>query len=389
MKYTYLFITFCGVISLVCSCSSIGNKTIEVNDVELRTSNDLILILDDSTVQDMEYLQFFQRNDSEVIAITNGYDNSIVFYDYATRRYIDRVRFDREGSNGIGSIFSFYYLNSDSIFLYNMMMETLFLTNHLGVVKEKQKLILYRNLSSDSLFIAPLLFPRTNSPLMKVGDDLLISGFFPNEFIGEDASNRPVMTYYNLDGKSLRHSDSYPSMYHSGNWGGGFTYRNPYYGLSPKSEIVLSFAADPYIRVHDIRSGKSEAFYAGIGGDYEIHPAETKIDMKLFTREKEREHYAHNLSYGAVYYDKYRKIYYRLAFLPDSNININDNVLRKPVEIVVLNDKFELLGKKRIKDDLYLVNQSFVGPDGLHIQVQSPDDDELHFKTFVYEKDEI
>lgn len=107
--------------------------------------------------------------------------------------------------------------------------------------------------------------------------------------------------------------------------------------------------------------------------------------MELFTYEKQRRHYIENLSYGAIHYDQYRNVYYRLAFLPDSEIDINDEALRKPTEIIVLNDRFELIGKSRIKDDLYWVNQCFVGPDGFHIQVKSDDDDMLYFKTFVYE----
>ena len=93
-----------------------------------------------------------------------------------------------------------------------------------------------------------------------------------------------------------------------------------------------------------------------------------------------------NLSYGAIHYDRYRDVYYRLAFLPDPEIDVQDEALRKPMEIIVLNNRFEVIGKSRIEDDLYWVNQCFVSPDGFHIQVKSDDDDILCFKTFVYEK---
>lgn len=375
-----------GVFFFLYSCSFVEKKQVKVGNVELSPTNELLFALDDSTVQSMEYLQLFQRNDSDILAFTNGYDNSIVFYDYATRKYMDRIHFDKEGSNGIGSAFSFHYLNKDSIYLYNMMMETLFLANNTGMVKEKYKLTVQRNLSKDSLFIAPLLFPRTNSPLVKMGDELLIPGFLPNEFEGENSTNRPVMTYFHCKKQTLRYSDSYPAMYHSGNWSGGFSFRNPYYTLSPQGEIVLSFAADPQIRVHSATEVDYKEFYAGIGGKYKICPAEKKIDMKAFTREKEREHYIRNLSYGAIHYDQYRNVYYRLAFLPNPEININDEAIRKPMEIIVLDDKFRILGKKRIEEDLYCVNQCFVGSNGFHIQIKSVNDDELRFKTFIYGK---
>lgn len=380
-KYLMTFVVFI----ILYGCSPMGNERIVVNHIELLTTNDLILALDDSTVQNIEYLQFFQRNDSNIIAFTNEYDNSIVFYDYMTKKYMNRIHFDKEGGNGVGTVLAFYFLNNDSIFLYNMLMQTLFLTNSKGIVKDKIKIAISPNLTSDSLFIAPLLFPRTNSPLTKIGDELLIAGFFPNEYEGENSRNRPIMTYFNCKTQAIRFSDSYPVIYHSGNWGGGLTYRNPFFTISPQDEVVLSFAADPLIRVHSVKAEDYEEYYAGIGGEYKISPAEKDIRMELFTYEKQRRHYIENLSYGAIHYDQYRNVYYRLAFLPDSEIDINDEALRKPTEIIVLNDRFELIGKSRIKDDLYWVNQCFVGPDGFHIQVKSDDDDMLYFKTFVYE----
>lgn len=388
MKNNFLCLIIGSVFVILYGCSSIGNQKNNVNSIDLLTANDLIFALDDSTVQSLEYLQFFQRNDSNILAFTNEYDNSIVFYDYSTKKYVDRIHFDKEGRNGVGTVFAFCYLNSDSIYLYNMSMQTLFLTNSAGSVKERFKIKISQNFTADSLFIAPLLFPRTNSPLTKVGDELLIAGFFPNEFEGENERNRPVMTYFDSKTQAIRYSDSYPTIYHKGNWGGGFSYRNPSFTISPQNEIVLSFAADSQIRVHSVKAEDYMEFYAGIGGDYEISPAEKDIRMELFTYEKQRRHYIQNLSYGAIHYDQYRNIYYRLAFLPNPEIDIQDEALRKPMEIIILNDRFEIIGKSRIEDDLYWVNQCFVGPDGFHIQVKSADDDILYFKTFVYEKDE-
>lgn len=386
MKNNLICLVIGSLFMILCGCSSTGHKKNIVNSIDLLVTDDLIFALDDSTVQSFEYMQFFQRNDSSILAFTNEYDNSIVFYDYSTKKYINRIHFDKEGNNGVGTVLSFYYLNSDSIYLYNVLMGTLFLTNSRGMVKERHKLKMSLNLTPDSLFIAPLLFPQTNSPLTKLGDELLISGFFPNEFEGENAVNRPVMTYFDCKNQTIRHSDSYPAIYHKGNWGGGFSYRNPFFTISPQNEIVLSFAADSQVRVHSIKTEDYREFYAGVGGEHKITPAEKDIRMELFTYEKQRRHYIQNLSYGAIHYDRYRDVYYRLAFLPDPEIDVQDEALRKPMEIIVLNNRFEVIGKSRIEDDLYWVNQCFVSPDGFHIQVKSDDDDILCFKTFVYEK---
>lgn len=382
-------IALCLGLGLLYSCSSGNKKQFLVPDINIEEADDIVFALDDSTVQNMEYLQLFQRNDSDILAFTNEYDNAIVFYDYKTRKYIGRTEFAKEGNNGIGTIFSFYYLNQDSIYLYNFTTYSLFLANARGEVVMKKDLHTIPNLSKDSLFFAPQLFPRTNSPLRKIGDELLIAGFFMNEQAGESSVNRPVMAYYNLSRNTLRFSDSYPSMYHKGNWGGDFTYRNPFYTLSPKNEIVLGFAADHNIRVHGKDEMEYHEYYAGVGGDFEITPIAKDIAMNTIAREIVNRHYTRTLSYQAIVYDKYRKVYYRLALLPDSDIDIKVGPIRKPIEIVVLNEHFELIGKSTIKRERYWINQCFVSPDGFHIQIEADNDDELRFKTFVlgdYEK---
>lgn len=383
------FITLCLGLGLLYACSSGNKKQFSVPDINIEEANDIVFALDDSTVQNMEYLQLFQRNDSDILAFTNEYDNAIVFYDYKTKQYLGRTEFDKEGNNGIGTIFSFYYLNQDSIYLYNFTTYSLYLANVRGEVVMRRDLHTIPNLSADSLFFAPQLFPRTNSPLKKIGDELLIAGFFMNEQAGENSVNRPVLAYYDLSKNTLRFSDSYPSMYHKGNWGGDFTYRNPFYTLSPKNEIILGFAADHNIRVHAKDEIEYHEYYAGVGGDFEITPITKDIAINTIAREAVNQHYTRTLSYQAIVYDKYRKVYYRLALLPDSDIDIKVGPIRKPIEIVVLNDHFELIGKGTIKRERYWINQCFVSPDGFHIQVESDNDDELRFKTFVlgdYEK---
>ena len=376
------YITFYSLMLVLCSCS--GNK-ITVPTIELKESEDWVITLDESTVENMEYSQLIFRNDSCIFAFTNKFDNSILFYDYKTRKYIDRIKYHKEGSNGIGSVFAFYYKSNDSIYHYHYNSQYLYRTNKKGEVLEKEQLTVPFNLSPDSLFFAPILFPRTNSPLQIVGDEMLIAGFMMTEIEGENENNRPVMSYYNLKTHKLRHSDSYPAIYHKGNWGGDFTFRNPCYTLSKDKEIVLSFSADHHLRVHPLNNTDYEEYYAGVGGKHSITPFNSSASDNNISRERLIKHYAETLSYGPVLYDKYRHVYYRVAHLPKKDTEVQAPV-RKPIEIIVLDEAFNIIGKSPIKEDRYWINQCFVGEEGLHIQVQSEDEDKLIFKTFTFEK---
>lgn len=368
---------------LVCSCSYKKNDRVHrTEDYSLIVKADKCFNLDSETVQTTEYLQLFKSGEEIISSFVNEYDNSIVLYDYATGENMRKIKFEREGANGINSVTSYLIINEDSIYLYDRTTHLLSLANDRSIVKDKKRINIVRCLKGDSIFAPSELFPRTNSPILKIGDELLLSGTLFYEFEGENDSNRPVMAFYNLQKNTIRYSDSYPSMYHSGNWGGSFTYRFPYYTLSPNNELVISFAADHNIRVHHVDSLQYHEFYAGTKEDIVIEPVEKSLDFEHFSPEADRDHYVHSLNYGCIHYDSYREVYYRLAGHPDSSIDPKEGVLRKPMSVTILDKNFQIVGETMLPQELYLLNQCFVGPDGFHIQVESEDDDIMRFKTF-------
>ena len=368
---------------LVCSCSYKKNDRVHrTEDYSLIVKADKCFNLDSETVQTTEYLQLFKSGEEIIFSFVNEYDNSIVLYDYATGENMRKIKFEREGANGTNSVTSYLIINEDSIYLYDRTTHLLSLANDRSIVKDKKRINIVRCLKGDSIFAPSELFPRTNSPILKIGDELLLSGTLFYEFEGENDSNRPVMAFYNLQKNTIRYSDSYPSMYHSGNWGGSFTYRFPYYTLSPNNELVISFAADHNIRVHHVDSLQYHEFYAGTKEDIVIEPVEKSLDFEHFSPEADRDHYVHSLNYGCIHYDSYREVYYRLAGHPDSSIDPKEGVLRKPMSVTILDKNFQIVGETMLPQELYLLNQCFVGPDGFHIQVESEDDDIMRFKTF-------
>ncbi len=368
---------------LVCSCSYKKNDRVHrTEDYSLIVKADKCFNLDSETFQTTEYLQLFKSGEEIIFSFVNEYDNSIVLYDYATGENMRKIKFEREGANGINSVTSYLIINEDSIYLYDRTTHLLSLANDRSIVKDKKRINIVRCLKGDSIFAPSELFPRTNSPILKIGDELLLSGTLFYEFEGENDSNRPVMAFYNLQKNTIRYSDSYPSMYHSGNWGGSFTYRFPYYTLSPNNELVISFAADHNIRVHHVDSLQYHEFYAGTKEDIVIEPVEKSLDFEHFSPEADRDHYVHSLNYGCIHYDSYREVYYRLAGHPDSSIDPKEGVLRKPMSVTILDKNFQIVGETMLPQELYLLNQCFVGPDGFHIQVESEDDDIMRFKTF-------
>ena len=107
-----------------------------------------------------------------------------------------KIKFEREGANGINSVTSYLIINEDSIYLYDRTTHLLSLANDRSIVKDKKRINIVRCLKGDSIFAPSELFPRTNSPILKIGDELLLSGTLFYEFEGENDSNRPVMAIH-------------------------------------------------------------------------------------------------------------------------------------------------------------------------------------------------
>lgn len=103
-------------------------------------------------------------------------------------------------------------------------------------------------------------------------------------------------------------------------------------------------------------------------------------------------YYCEKPSYGGMIYDKYRKVYYRFAFLPTevpTDENVNDLITEccRPFSIIIINSKFEVIGETLFPKDTYVPSMSFVDKNGLNISKSnyrnpSYNDDVLTFECF-------
>lgn len=99
-----------------------------------------------------------------------------------------------------------------------------------------------------------------------------------------------------------------------------------------------------------------------------------------------------NPKYGNLYYDKYRNVYYRIAY-PENNISSNENFIemyaygRKTFSIIILDKNFNIIGETLFPDFIYNPAVIFIREDGLYIcnsHYKNPnfDEDRLEFTKF-------
>jgi len=368
MKF-FIYLT-CFLLFISYSCNN--NKK---NDYfyKLEISEDKIFQLDSETVQETNLIQLLVQNDTLLFTFANEYDNSIVLYDYLSNRFISKIKFEKEGPNGVGHITSYYYHSYDSIYIFNQWLEKIFLLNHQA--KKQNEFVFNVRTHISSELSPPSPYPLTVAPIQKISDILIFPGI---QVSNDDNTFRPSTILYNLNTNDIKFVNNLPKLYKSMNWGHPIVYNYANTTFN-KNKIILSLGADHNITVYDIEKDENKTFNAATKhySDIKSFHLPENTDFQAMN-----DHYMSNLCYRNILFDCYRNVYYRFACLPHPNYNKEDKYLRRPISVIILDSEFNIVGETLLPEFEYLILQTFVSPDGLQIQILSDDDDYMIFKTF-------
>jgi hypothetical protein len=336
--------------------------------------------LDEESTYLTNYIQLIDNDISFNFSFVNSYNNSIYFYDYESSSFIKKIKYEKEGPDGVMNVQGFLYMNEDSIFIYSYNLQTLFLTDAKSKVLDKFKL--YETPDSWDI-ILPSPYVQTMTPILKHNHNLFLFGFVTGETNIETEDNRPVCIRLNITTKIQEHFISYPYQYVQYNWAGGFTYRIPYADMN-KNSIFVSFAADHDINGYSFSDKLQTQFYAGSSLINTIKPfSESK--RSPIDENQAWKWYLENPSYEGILYDKYKNLYYRIARLPQKDYNLNEKGNHKPIIITVLNENLEYLGEVKLPENInFRTSCCFISKDGFNIQVITDDEDKMTFYQYNF-----
>lgn len=168
--------------------------------------------------------------------------------------------------------------------------------------------------------------------------------YFITYTMGEyDDKDRFTCMEFDKEHNKIAYYVNYPEVYSKANWG-ETSYRRISTCFEPMSgSIIFSFPASHYLTVFNCRTKKTEEFYAG--SSY-ISAIKAYSNKKESVEDAERvKYFSENNSYGAVLYDKYRNLFYRIAEVPDKESE--ETYLRK-VSIIVFDAHFNILGEQML-----------------------------------------
>ncbi|GHT27644.1 hypothetical protein AGMMS49574_00480 [Bacteroidia bacterium] len=378
MKTLY-FETIVLLITIMLSCSD--NKSERKDTYYLLKSNkQLSFALDRNTKSFILALfTFTDENGKEYLTFQNQGQNEILFYDINSTNLEFKIKPTIEGANGVGLFTGYAIKNMDSIFLTNSNIQVIYLIDKNATVKD---VMLYEETVDKVPLLANPSISHVYRPLLFIDDDIYI---VPN--CNRWAEKNPVCAVINMTDKSVHalRGLSYPTFSGADNKAKAFGVEEYISRCYNGKQFVYAFHFDEDIYITSIDHNSIKR--VTIKSKY-IDKVKLIDDYGNLTAEDICE----NPNYGNMHYDKYRDIYYRIAY-PKTEIEKGIRGLelmqygRKNFSIIILDKDFNIIGETLFPDYTYNSTVMFIREDGLYISSShylNPEfsDDILSFQRF-------
>lgn len=322
-----------------------------------------------------EYLDKSEFNLQEDIIVAHDWPaGSLNFFSVTKKQLVKKLKFETEGPRKIGPVLNGFHLKSmDSI----MTVGGYFFS----IVNSDGEPYFQHNLmkNNDGLTALPQInngasiVEHQHKIYMNTAPD--ISTLQPESFRGKQC-----VKILNLNNKNVTTEVEYPSIYRKGAFGPNYA---PFYqAFNPSNlDIVFSFPADHNLytaKINDIRDIKS--IWGGSKFIKSISPMERRFpendDFQYYTR-----FYVQNPSYGHIFYDKYRELYYRVAYRPVTDERYIDGVRWKPKSLIIFDKDLSRRGEVELPEN---TNPSCIEPtkDGVLIDTGGGNENKLIFTLF-------
>lgn len=325
----------------------------------------------------------------EIISYLDSDNQSILTFSSNSGELLKNIPLEIEGPNGVGNIgyiSAHYYLNNDSIFLYNRQVSPLYLINSKGEIRSKYKVTDYSGASN-----FPVPNSSTMSPIHFWNNSLLFSCGIQN--YEEDFTGYPSLLQLDLNDGEIDYLSTFPEIYSKAFWGAYFKY-DPSIALNTrKKEVIISYPIDHNVHVFNLESGLVKQYYVGSEFFEEIPPY--KNDPSFFLKrnpserdENETNHAFSSSEYRGIIYDEWRELFYRVALIRPSIETVISGDRRFSFSIIIFNENYEKVGETKLPNDKYDPSSIFLTRDGLAVfrkDLYSENEDMLVFDVLVPE----
>lgn len=389
MKSIYLFLT----ISLfLTSCGSSTSEGKYGDKVALIPSDTISFPIDENTTYESRAMYQFEEDGREYLVFRTfeNKGNHIHVFDIEKEDIYKTVPLYRQGPNAIPSMLGAFPMDIGH-YLITANSSRLYIVNDSGHIKYKSPMLYnFKEYLEGKGFgqICPTYFISWYHKPAIIKDSII---YFSQNHIGYPHTKESWKTSNIFASLDLRSNDlqptrfCYPSVFEVEEvlrtWSCEDEHSYDYTG----EEVAVSFKQTDSIYVSsDFQNVKG--YFAKSRHAPNLIPKlyNAQIDNKDRLRKAAMEY-----DYWHLMYDKYRKVFYRFVrhpyeFPPERNAMIDEDRGRV-FSIVILNNKYEIIGETIFPGHTYHYKQCFVGKKGLYISLNNQDnpifsEDELFFQ---------
>lgn len=360
------------ILSLYLSC---GRRTLDSsNDQAWLVPGDTICFtMDDSTYYESKAMFQFEDEGREYLFFQNNrYRGTLrlLIFDIEKECLHKAVPLQREGPDGIPSILGGYPIDMEH-FVITTNSPYFYIVNDAGkILFKSQALYSGHNISGD--FAPTMLLSLYATP--GIFRDSLF--YFPQTQIGyphkkDTWSKSNLFSYVNLStGERGKTWFCYPSIFNKEEITRKLSYEKSHSYADTGEEIAVSFRASDSIYVssdfHHVQAYNARSRYFPY-----LHPEpyDATIDLLVHLRKE-----ANEPGYHHLLYDKYRKVFYRFARMPyeyPTDRSPMEEDSGREFSIIILNNKYEVIGETKFPGNTYAYRLWFIGRDGLYLSLNN------------------
>lgn len=366
---------------LLASC---GQRAASDRYVLESTNKFISFEIDEETKMPYRFItSFTDTGGSDFMCIQNGTKPELLIYAAQTGKLERKIKLSTEGDQAIvGGFLGCYIQDFNHIYLVSLYTNTIHVVDTSGVTKQKidfsqsdsgQLLIPFENSCRYRMCLVDnkIYIPQTLNRILgeRIIEDSPIGAVIDtvNHRIAALPMKHPKLITKDDIGTAAAAGAEFSSCFNGKTFVYAFAFEEVVRQTTPEHNAVnTSVAKSRYIDKIEVIQFKNQEF------DYVLRQS------------------CEHASYGSIVYDKYRNVYYRIAF-PGTQLEPNEDYLgiyrfgRKRFSIMILDEDLQPIGETLFPDYTYNPNLYLLLPDGLylstsHIKNPKYSDDELRFE---------
>lgn len=333
------------------------------------TSDSLYFPLDDTTYNDIKSFNLFEGNGREYISFYDRRSESINIYDFAAKKKVKRLSLKTLFKKRKMYKTSVFVRTLDSIFITNQM--KLYHLNSNGDIRKKIDFLEHPKYEW-------AYFDNVVPPVLKNG--YLYTGVRPYVNAASFNSLREWKTLYAFDLTKAKATLYYPlpKAYRQNLYGDNFLAYN--YCINDEGNFVFSFPADTNIyetdldKIHFAYTAKSLFQTAAI----------TPVPKELLKTDKGSREYALRHAYSTIYFDPYRKRYWRIS---KQKMKLEEYKKQKrKFSITILDKDMQVIGESELNDTIALNTIFFTRNGSIYARINIADEYAIHYVRLEYQE---